>query len=58
MSRAAADQRRDHATGIEIATARLGVRIMLPLGLAFLPAFVLVGLVPLVLALAGELWRG
>lgn len=58
LSRAAADQRRDHATGIEIATARLGVRIVLPLGLAFLPAFVLVGLVPLVLALAGELWRG
>lgn len=58
LARAAADQRREHAHGIEIATARLAVRIVLPLGLAFLPAFVLLGLVPLVLALAGELWHG
>jgi hypothetical protein len=58
LARAAVDQRRDHAHRLEIGTARLGVRIVLPLGLAFLPAFVLLGLVPLVLALAGELWRG
>ena len=58
LARAASDQRRDHGHRLEIDTARLGVRIVLPLGLAFLPAFVLLGLVPLVLALAGELWRG
>ena len=58
LARAASDQRRDHAHRLEVGTARLGVRIVLPLGLAFLPAFVLLGLVPLVLALAGELWRG
>ncbi|SDB94682.1 Type II secretion system (T2SS), protein F [Sanguibacter gelidistatuariae] len=31
--------------------ARLGVRLVLPLGLCFLPAFVLIGLVPLLLSL-------
>jgi hypothetical protein len=31
------------------AAARLGVRLVLPLGLCFLPAFVLLGLVPVVL---------
>jgi hypothetical protein len=37
------------------AAARLGVRLVLPLGLCFLPAFVLVGLVPVVLALVQRL---
>ncbi len=40
---------RDGATGR--AAARLGVQLVLPLGLCFLPAFVLVGLVPLALSL-------
>lgn len=31
--------------------ARLGVRLVLPLGLCFLPAFVLIGLVPVLLSL-------
>jgi len=35
------------------AAARLGVRLVLPLGLCFLPAFVLLGLVPVVLAAGG-----
>lgn len=35
------------------AAGRLGVRLVLPLGLCFLPAFVLVGLVPVLLGMAG-----
>ena len=35
--------------------ARSGVRLVLPLGLCFLPAFVLLGLVPMLLSLAGDL---
>jgi len=37
-----------------VATATLGIRIVLPLGLAFLPAFVLTTVVPVVLALANQ----
>lgn len=38
--------------------ARLGVRLVLPLGLCFLPAFVLIGLVPILLSLgAGVLGK-
>ena len=35
--------------------ARLGVRLVLPLGLCFLPAFVLIGLVPVLLSLGAGL---
>lgn len=51
----ATDLRRDTLAGIEVATARLAVRLVLPLGLAFLPAFLLTTVVPVVLALAGEM---
>lgn len=37
------------------AAARLGVRLVLPLGLCLLPAFVLLGLVPVVLAMVHRL---
>jgi hypothetical protein len=40
------------------AAARLGVRLVLPLGLCFLPAFVLLGLVPVVLAAGGAVLGG
>ncbi|MBA2695700.1 MAG: type II secretion system F family protein [Actinobacteria bacterium] len=50
----ATDLRRDTLAGIEVATARLAVRLVLPLGLAFLPAFLLTTVVPVVLALAQE----
>jgi pilus assembly protein TadC len=52
--RAAVDagRRRRRRAGRE-AAARLGVRVVLPLGLCFLPAFVLVGLVPVLASLAG-----
>ncbi|WP_454050758.1 type II secretion system F family protein [Cellulomonas sp. Marseille-Q8402] len=46
-------RRRDRA-GRE-AAARLGVRLVLPLGLCFLPAFVLVGLVPVLVSLGRSL---
>ncbi|MCA5892139.1 type II secretion system F family protein [Isoptericola sp. NEAU-Y5] len=40
------------------AAARLGVRLVLPLGACFLPAFVLVGLVPVLIALGVDLLSG
>lgn len=40
------------------AAARAGVQAVLPLGLCFLPAFVLLGIVPVALGLAGGLWSG
>ncbi len=56
VARAATDLRKRHAQELELAAARLGVRIVLPLGLAYLPAFVLLAVVPLVVVLAGGLW--
>lgn len=55
LRQAATDLRRDAVADVELATARLGVRLVLPLGLAFLPAFVLTTVLPLVLALTREL---
>lgn len=52
LLRAAEQIRRSEQQRLEVATATLGVRIVLPLGLAFLPAFVLTTVVPVVLALA------
>lgn len=52
LSDAAADLRRDALAQVEVATARLAVRLVLPLGLAFLPAFILTTVVPVILALA------
>jgi len=37
------------------AAGRLGVRLVLPLGLCHLPAFVLVGLVPVLVSMASGL---
>lgn len=52
--RAAAEvvRRERHARALE-AAARLGVRLVLPLGLCHLPAFVLLGLVPVLVSMAG-----
>lgn len=41
-----------------VAAEKLAVRLMLPLGLCLLPAFVLLGLVPVVLSIGGELLGG
>lgn len=52
---AAQDLRREGISAVEVAAARLGVRLVLPLALAFLPAFVLTTVLPLVLALVREM---
>lgn len=44
-------RREEHARALE-AAGRLGVRLVLPLGLCYLPAFVLVGLVPVLVSMA------
>lgn len=54
LVRAAQEVRRAEQQRLEVATATLGIRIVLPLGLAFLPAFVLTTVVPIVLALANQ----
>ena len=54
LARAAEEVRRAEQQRLEVATATLGIRIVLPLGLAFLPAFVLTTVVPVVLALARQ----
>jgi Flp pilus assembly protein TadB len=54
LARAADDIRRAEEQRLDVATARLGVRVVLPLGLLFLPAFVLTTVVPIVLALATQ----
>jgi pilus assembly protein TadC len=46
------DLRSNRLAAIDVAAARLGVRLVVPLGVAFLPAFVLTTIVPVVLALA------
>ena len=51
---AAEEVRRAEQQRLEVATATLGVRIVLPLGLVFLPAFILTTVVPVVLSLARE----
>jgi len=54
LAGAADEVRRTERQRLEVATATLGVRIVLPLGLLFLPAFILTTVVPIVLALAKE----
>jgi tight adherence protein B len=53
LTATAAEERRRHAAEARVAAARLGVRVVLPTGLCLLPAFVLLAIVPLVLALLG-----
>ncbi len=48
------DLRSSRLAEIDVAAARLGVRLVVPLGVAFLPAFVLTTVVPVVLALARQ----
>lgn len=50
-------RRERHARALE-AAARLGVRLVLPLGLCYLPAFVLVGLVPVIVSMAAGVLGG
>lgn len=54
LERLAGDLRSDRAVAAEAAAQRAGVLIVLPLGLCFLPAFLLAGLVPVLLAVLGD----
>jgi pilus assembly protein TadC len=54
LTRVADDLRADRAVAAEAAARRAGVLIVLPLGLCFLPAFVLAGLVPVIVAVLGD----
>jgi pilus assembly protein TadC len=56
LSRLADDLRADQVVAAGVAARRSGVLIVLPLGLCFLPAFVLAGLVPVVVAVLGDVW--
>jgi pilus assembly protein TadC len=50
------DLRADRAAAVEASARRAGVLIVLPLGLCFLPAFILAGLVPVIVAVLGDVW--
>lgn len=50
--------RRDGDRRTRTAAARLGVQLVLPVGLCLLPAFVLIGLVPIFASLGLDLLRG
>lgn len=52
--RAASDARAAARERMELGAARLGVRLVLPLGLAVLPGFVLLAVAPIVLGLAAS----
>lgn len=54
LTRLADDLRADRAAAAEAAARRAGVLIVLPLGLCFLPAFLLAGLAPVVVAVLGD----
>ncbi|MEV7228940.1 type II secretion system F family protein [Polymorphospora sp. NPDC051019] len=54
LTRLADDLRADRAVAAEAAARRAGVLIVLPLGLCFLPAFILAGLVPVIVAVLDD----
>ncbi|MGX4657060.1 type II secretion system F family protein [Micromonospora sp. SCSIO 07396] len=54
LGRVADDLRADRSTAAEASARRAGVLIVLPLGLCFLPAFILAGLVPVIVAVLGD----
>jgi pilus assembly protein TadC len=58
LQRVADDLRSDLLGAVDAAARRAGVLIVLPLGLCFLPAFVLAGLVPVLVAVLGDVLSG
>lgn len=54
LTRLADDLRGDRSTAAEASARRAGVLIVLPLGLCFLPAFILAGLVPVIVAVLSD----
>jgi len=53
LGRIATDLRARRAANADARVRRAGVLVVLPLGLCFLPAFVLIGVIPIVLGVAG-----
>jgi Flp pilus assembly protein TadB len=56
LTRCADDLRAQSRDRAQVRLQRSAVWLVLPLGLCFLPAFLLAGLVPVVLAVLGEVW--
>jgi pilus assembly protein TadC len=56
LQRLAADLRSAGRSDLEAAVQRAGVWVLAPLGLCFLPAFLCLGVVPLVLGIAGDVF--
>jgi pilus assembly protein TadC len=56
LIRTADERRRELRAEAHTAANRASVRAVLPLGVCFLPAFVLVGIVPVIAGFAGTLW--
>ncbi|MFI1994615.1 type II secretion system F family protein [Actinoplanes sp. NPDC020271] len=54
LERLAGDLRADRAVAVEAAAQRAGVLIVLPLGLCFLPAFLLAGLMPVLVGVLDQ----
>jgi Flp pilus assembly protein TadB len=54
LTRLGDDLRDDRSMAAEASARRAGVLIVLPLGLCFLPAFLLAGLVPVIVAVLGD----
>lgn len=57
LERLAEDLRAARSVSVDGAAQRVGVLIVLPLGLCFLPAFVLAGIVPVIVAVLGGVLR-
>ncbi|MDR0482489.1 MAG: type II secretion system F family protein [Cellulomonadaceae bacterium] len=58
LAAASSEHRRTRRDAARAAAGQLGVRLVLPLGLCYLPAFVLIGLVPVLMALGVGLLGG
>lgn len=56
LTRIADDLRREHQVSVQVAARAAGVKAVLPLAACFLPAFLLLGVVPVVASLAGGLF--
>jgi pilus assembly protein TadC len=57
LSQVADDLRSARAATVEATASRVGVLIVLPLGLCFLPAFVFAGIAPVIVAVLGDALR-
>lgn len=56
LEMAAEDLRREHRSAVQAAARAAGVRVVAPLALCFLPAYLLIGVVPIVASLARGLF--